>query len=98
MFGLIDPLGAFRPATELRRFLERILQLPQGEPQVQEATREPRKVLARAEQMQILDTRCESAHLAISLTRPVPTRVGFLNHSEHSASVPGSAPHKTQLL
>jgi hypothetical protein len=49
MFGLIDPAGPFAPATEWRQFLERMLQLPQDEPQVQEAIREVREALARAE-------------------------------------------------
>jgi hypothetical protein len=49
MFGLIDPPGPFAPATEWQRFLERMLQLPQDEPQVEEAIREAREALARAE-------------------------------------------------
>jgi hypothetical protein len=49
LFGLIDPPRPFAPATEWRQFLERMLRLPQDEPQVQEAIREAREALARAE-------------------------------------------------
>jgi hypothetical protein len=48
MFGLIDPPRLFASTTQWQEFLERMLQLPQDEPQVQEAIREAREALARA--------------------------------------------------
>ena len=47
MFGLIDPPGYTAPLAQWRQFLERMLQLPQDEPQVEFAVQEARKVLAR---------------------------------------------------
>jgi hypothetical protein len=47
MLGLIDPPSRFAPKTQWREFLDRMMRLPQDEPQVRAAVQEARKALER---------------------------------------------------
>ncbi len=47
MFGLIDLPGPFAPTPQWQEFLERMLKLPQDEPQVEMAVPMAREVLAK---------------------------------------------------
>jgi hypothetical protein len=48
MIGFIDPPGRYSASTkQWQEFLDRMLKLPQDEPQVQAAIREAKRVLER---------------------------------------------------
>lgn len=47
MIGFIDPPGPFSPKPQGQEFLQRMLRLPQNDPQVEAAVRDAREAIAR---------------------------------------------------